>query len=87
MDLSIAVVGLAGALRVQAIGSTNPKQYTLDVGVLVLAMLVVGGMRTVTGAFAGTVIVTAGNEIARQLGDRNEIPRLPQLFISLCCWR
>ena len=48
--LSIAVVGLAGALRVQAIGSTNPKQYTLDVGVLLLAMLVVGGMRTVTGA-------------------------------------
>ena len=47
--LSIAVVGLAGALRVQAIGSTNPKQYTLDVGVLLLAMLVVGGMRTVTG--------------------------------------
>ena len=81
--LSIAVVGLAGALRVQAIGSTNPKQYTLDVGVLVLAMLVVGGMRTVTGAFVGTVVVTAGNEVARQLGDRNEIPRLPQLFISL----
>ena len=48
--VSIAVVGLAGALRVQAIGSTNPEQYTLDVGVLLLAMLVVGGMRTVTGA-------------------------------------
>ena len=58
--LSIAVVGLAGALRVQAIGSTNPKQYTLDVGVLLLAMLVVGGMRTVTGAVVGTVVVTAG---------------------------
>ena len=81
--LSIAVVGLAGALRVQAIGSTNPKQYTLDVGVLLLAMLVVGGMRTVSGAVVGTVIVTAGNEIARQLGDRNEIPRLPQLVVSL----
>ncbi len=81
--LSIAVVGLAGALHVQAIGSTNPAQYTLDVGVLLLAMLVVGGMRTVTGAFVGTVLVTAGNEVARQLGDRNEIPRLPQLFISL----
>ncbi len=81
--LSVAIVGLAGALRVQAVGSTNPTQYTLDVGVLLLAMLVVGGMRTVTGAFVGTVLVTAGNEIARQFGDRHGIPRLPQLFISL----
>ena len=46
-------------------------------------MLVVGGMRTVTGAFVGTVLVTAGNEIARQIGDRHEIARLPQLFISV----
>ena len=81
--VSIAVVAVAGALRVQAIGSTNPRQYTLDVGVLLLAMLVVGGMRTVTGAFVGTVLVTAGNEIARQFGDRHEIARLPQLFISV----
>ena len=81
--LSIAIVALAGALRVQVIGSTNPAQYSLDVGVLVLAMLVVGGMRTVTGAFVGTLVVTAGNEVARQLGDRYEIPRLPELLISL----
>ncbi len=81
--MSIAVVGVAGALRVQSIGSTNPKQYTLDIGVLLLAMLVVGGMRTVTGAFVGTVLVTAGNEVARQIGDRHEIARLPQLFISV----
>jgi branched-chain amino acid transport system permease protein len=80
--LSIAIVAVAGALRVQAVGSTNPNQYTLDIGVLLLAMLVVGGMRTVTGAFVGTVLVTAGNEIARQVGDRNEIARLPQLVIS-----
>jgi branched-chain amino acid transport system permease protein len=81
--VSVAIVALAGALRVQAVGSTNPKQYTLDVGVLLLAMLVVGGMRTVTGAFVGTALVTAGNEVARQFGDRHEIARLPQLFISL----
>ena len=81
--VSIAVVGVAGALRVQSIGSTNPKQYTLDIGVLLLAMLVVGGMRTVTGAFVGTALVTAGNEVARQIGDRHEIARLPQLFISI----
>ena len=63
VDVSIAVIGLAGALRVQTVGSTNPRQYTLDVSVLILAMLVVGGMRTVSGAVVGTVIITVGNEI------------------------
>jgi branched-chain amino acid transport system permease protein len=80
--VSVAVVATAGALRVQMIGSTNPQQYTLDVGVLLLAMLVAGGMRTVTGAFVGTIVITVGNEIARQLGDHYEIERLPELFLG-----
>jgi branched-chain amino acid transport system permease protein len=82
--VSIAVMGLAGSLRVQTIGSTNPRQYTLDAAVLVLAMLVVGGMRTVTGAVVGTVIVTVGNETFRQLGDpqRLDIERFPDLFLG-----
>jgi branched-chain amino acid transport system permease protein len=81
--VSIAIVGVAGALRVQVVGSTNPDQYTLDIGVLLLAMLVVGGMRTVTGAFAGTVLITIGNEVARQLGDDFGIERLPELFVGV----
>jgi branched-chain amino acid transport system ATP-binding protein/branched-chain amino acid transport system permease protein len=80
--VSIAFVGVAGALRVQLVGSTNPDQYTLDVGVLLLAMLVVGGMRTVTGAFVGTVVITIGNEIFRQVGDDHGIVRLPELFLG-----
>jgi branched-chain amino acid transport system permease protein len=70
---------------VQTIGSTNPRQYTLDAAVLVLAMLVVGGMRTVTGAVVGTVVITAGNEAFRQLGDpqRLDIERFPDLFLGV----
>jgi branched-chain amino acid transport system permease protein len=79
---SIVVVAVAGALRIQVVGSTSPEQYTLDIGVLLLAMLVAGGMRTVTGAFVGTVLLTAGNEAARQLGDQHGIERLPQLFVG-----
>jgi branched-chain amino acid transport system permease protein len=80
--VSIALVAAAGALRVQAVGSTNPDQYTLDVGVLLLAMLVAGGMRTVTGAFVGTLLITIGNEIFRQVGDEHGIVRLPELFLG-----
>jgi branched-chain amino acid transport system permease protein len=83
--VSMGLVGLAGALRVQTIGSTSPRQYTLDVTVLLLAMLVVGGMRTPTGAVVGTILITVGNEIFRQLGDptRLDINRLPDLFLGL----
>jgi branched-chain amino acid transport system permease protein len=83
--VSMALVGLAGALRVQTIGSTSPRQYTLDVTVLLLAMLVVGGMRTPTGAVVGTILITVGNEIFRQLGDptRLDITRLPDLFLGV----
>ncbi|MDQ3739068.1 MAG: ATP-binding cassette domain-containing protein, partial [Actinomycetota bacterium] len=81
--VSVALVALAGALRVQMIGSTNPQQYSLDVGILLLAMLVVGGMRTVSGAFVGTALITVGNEAARQLGDTYEIERLPELFLGV----
>jgi branched-chain amino acid transport system permease protein len=83
--VSMGLVGLAGALRVQTIGSTSPKQYTLDVTVLLLAMLVVGGMRTPTGAVVGTIVITVGNEIFRQLGDpeRLDIDRFPDLFLGV----
>lgn len=83
--VSMALVGLAGALRVQTIGSTSPKQYTLDVTVLLLAMLVVGGMRTPSGAVLGTILITVGNELFRQLGDpkRLDIDRFPDLFLGV----
>ena len=83
--VSMGLVGLAGALRVQTIGSTSPRQYTLDVSVLLLAMLVVGGMRTPTGAVVGTIVITVGNEVFRQLGDpeRLDVDRLPDLFLGV----
>jgi branched-chain amino acid transport system permease protein len=83
--VSMGLVGLAGALRVQTIGSTSPRQYTLDVTVLLLAMLVVGGMRTPTGAVVGSIVITVGNEVFRQLGDpsRLDIDRLPDVFLGL----
>jgi branched-chain amino acid transport system permease protein len=83
--LSIALVALAGSLRAQQLGSVNPKQFTLDAGILILVMLVVGGMRTVSGAVLGTVVITVGTELFRQLGDpqRLNIQRFPDLFLGV----
>ncbi len=82
--VSIGVIALAGSLRAQSLGSVNPKQFTLDSGILILAMLVVGGMRTLTGAVVGAILITVGTELFRQLGDpqRLDIERFPDLFLG-----
>lgn len=80
--VSIGVIGLGGAMLVLSLGSVNPKQFTLDRSILIIAMLVLGGMRTVTGAAVGTVLITAGNELFRQLGDRWKIERFSDLFLG-----
>ena len=82
--VSIGLIALGGSLRAQYLGSVNPKQFTLDSGILILVMLVVGGMRTVSGAVLGTVVITAGNELFRQLGDpeRLDIERFPDLVLG-----
>jgi len=83
--VSIGLTALGGSLRAQSLGSVNPKQFTMDAGILVLVMLVVGGMKTVSGAVLGTVLITAGNELFRQLGDpeRLDIERFPDLFLGV----
>ena len=83
--VSMVVIAIGGSLRAQSLGSVNPRQFTLDASILILVMLVVGGMRTPSGAVVGTVLITAGNELFRQLGDpqRLGIERFPDLFLSV----
>lgn len=85
-----ALVGFGGILRVQSLGSIGPSQFSFEFTILILAMLVVGGMRTVTGAIAGTVFITVGKEVTRFLGDGPDflgftwpvIDGLPDLFLA-----
>ncbi len=63
--LSAAVVGLGGVFYVYLIGSVSPKSFYFDTTLLTLAMLILGGMSSISGAVAGTVVVTAGFELTR----------------------
>jgi branched-chain amino acid transport system permease protein len=65
--LSVAIVGLGATLRVQVLGSMSPIVFFFDFTLLTLAMLVVGGRNSVTGALVGVVVITAGTEITRSL--------------------
>jgi branched-chain amino acid transport system permease protein len=88
--VSGVVVALGGILRVQSLGSIGPSQFSFEFTILILAMLVVGGMRTVSGAIAGTVLITVGKEFTRFLGDGPEflgvtwpvVDGLPDLFLA-----
>jgi branched-chain amino acid transport system permease protein len=83
--VSMVVIAIGGSLRSLSLGSVNPRQFTLDTSIVILVMLVVGGMRTPSGAVVGTVLITAGNEVFRQLGDpqRLNIERFPDLFLGV----
>jgi len=56
--LSAFIAGLGGGLFAHFITSFTPKAFFLTETFVILAMLVIGGPATVTGAVAGTLIVT-----------------------------
>lgn len=56
--LSGALVGLGGALEAQFLGVVNPDAFYLSQTFLFIAMLVVGGSASLTGAVVGVVAVS-----------------------------
>ncbi|MFW2333536.1 ATP-binding cassette domain-containing protein [Ilumatobacter sp.] len=67
--VSVAVVAVGASLRVYERGSILPSDFFFDLTLLTLVMLIVGGRNSVTGALLGVVVITAGRELARRLGQ------------------
>ena len=65
--LAGAVMALAGALLAHFLGAFSPKKFYFHDTFLLLAMLIVGGMSTVTGAVTGAVVITLVTEVLRRL--------------------
>jgi len=65
--LSAAVMALAGALLAHFLGAFSAKKFYFQDTFLMLAMLIVGGMSTVTGAVTGAVVITLVTEVLRRL--------------------
>jgi branched-chain amino acid transport system permease protein len=66
---SAPLAGLGGVLYVHFLGTITPGDLFATLTFLVLAMLVFGGMYSVTGAVLGAVILSIGREATRYLGD------------------
>ena len=65
--LSVAIVAVGSALRVYALGVITPRFFFFEYTLVTLAMLIVGGRNSVTGALLGVVVMTIGLEATRYL--------------------
>ncbi|MQB08018.1 ATP-binding cassette domain-containing protein [Agrobacterium tumefaciens] len=80
--ISAVVLGLCGALFAHVIGAFQPHDFYLTLTFELIAMLVVGGKRSISGAVIGTFIITALVEIVKPVESGLTISnlRLPPIW-------
>jgi branched-chain amino acid transport system permease protein len=71
--ISAFVLGIGGALYSSYIGVISVNAFFLDLTFITLAMLVVGGMRSIYGAVVGVVVISAFSELLRELENGVDI--------------
>jgi branched-chain amino acid transport system permease protein len=59
--------GVGGALFAQYIGAFNPDTFYLSFAFLILSMLVIGGMKSLSGAVIGAVVIAVVSELLRRV--------------------
>ena len=64
--ISAFLSGVSGVLLAHFLGTVRVETFYLDLTFLIIAMLVIGGMRSLTGAVAGAVVISALTELLRQ---------------------
>ncbi|APH73502.1 branched-chain amino acid ABC transporter permease [Aquibium oceanicum] len=65
--LSAALVGASGVLQGHAIGILSVSQFYLELTFLTLAMLVIGGQHSLSGAVVGAIAIAFVGEVLRNL--------------------
>jgi branched-chain amino acid transport system permease protein len=58
--------GIAGVLLAHLLGTVRVETFYLDLTFLIVAMLVIGGMRSLAGAVLGALVIAALTELMRQ---------------------
>jgi len=80
---SAFIAGLGGGLWAHFITSFSPYSFYLTETFVVLAMLVIGGPSSVSGAVVGTLVVTAAREVLRAIENQVNILQIfPQGFFG-----
>lgn len=76
--VSSGFVGLAGALTAHYVENLTWERFTLDVSILYLAMIIVGGLGSIAGAVYGATLITLLPALIRQVAEsvRGSVPFL-----------
>lgn len=61
--ISAAVMGAAGSLYAQTLGTFGPSSFYLALTFLIISMLIIGGVNSLMGAVVGGIVVVALTEI------------------------
>ncbi len=67
--LSAMVMGAAGGMLVHFLTIVSPSQFYLGLTFSLIAMLIVGGLSTISGAVIGTIFMTGVIEVLRKIGE------------------
>lgn len=80
--MSALICGVAGILYAYFAGTISPKLFYFQQIFMTLAMLILGGMATVTGAVTGVIVLSVGLEFIRSLESGVTIAgiQLPQML-------
>ncbi|WP_240664570.1 branched-chain amino acid ABC transporter permease [Paenirhodobacter ferrireducens] len=80
--LSAVVVALGGVMHATYLGVIGPNSFSFNQTFLTVAMVILGGARSVSGVIAGRLAISVGNEIARTIENGPEILglQLPEMF-------
>jgi branched-chain amino acid transport system permease protein len=76
-------MGLGGGVWAEYNIAFGPRQFFFALTFSLLAVLVVGGLGSVSGVVVGAVIVTAATEIMRRIEDRSGIGGLANMAVAL----
>jgi branched-chain amino acid transport system permease protein len=76
--LSAIMSGASGLLLGHFLGAFSPAQFYLTLTITIVAMVIVGGETTVSGAVVGTILVTA---VLQVLGNMEEGAHIGPLWI------
>jgi branched-chain amino acid transport system permease protein len=80
---SAFIAGVGGALWAHFITSFTPYSFYLTETFVILAMLVIGGPYSVSGAVIGTLVVTAAREVLRAIENQVNILQIfPEGFFG-----
>jgi branched-chain amino acid transport system permease protein len=81
--LSGGIMGVGGALWAQYNIAVGPQQFFFEQTFPLLAMLVVGGLASVSGAVVGVCTITVVHEVVRRVEDDIGVPGLTQIVVAV----